>query len=460
MKRLTTYLLVLLITLSICLPAYADSGPTGIGKPYVDINGAGDSENIVSNALIIVPMLTATTIVSPPVGISTAIAAVILTDDNWKPNWLQIPYTRYWVDDSTKLVSTWGGIIPIPNLADMGPAIFNILTNILFSISKYIIRLAIELFIAAFHTKIWVVFGKTLAVAARKIWEGTGSSKGIKDTLFMLALSVAGFYYIYKLTKQRYHDILKGILATIVITAMMFVYLANTESILDCASDATDTISGAAFGALSFDSSEVPTNSIIDQGIISFADNVWDIIVSIPWAYMNFGTTDLKTLTLTSAEYDKLEGVLSDDMKSKISPNMRVDQVLLGLQMGSQERADAVGIFQDRDVDHGQHPQTVYTLSPADTVGDFLLSILILVTALCLSGFLIYVSGVILLAGLKILISIVQAPFVALAAIVPEMNIVFTQRWLVRAIDGLSTKIIYGVMTGLLCIIISVVITM
>ncbi|MEG6617478.1 hypothetical protein V6C27_13780 [Peptococcaceae bacterium 1198_IL3148] len=445
MKKIT--LLILVLMLMVCMPVFAAEE---IGMPFKDLYGKAEYEAKIFELFTITPLVTETANES-----KDAVTGIVITDPSWQPNWEQIPFTRYWVDCSAKLVSKYG----IPNLGDATFVFFNMFTNLIFTISTGLVRISTEVLIAAFHTNFWIAFGGQLSDTAREIWNGNSNSAGLKNTLFMLVVTFAGIYYIYKLIKFRYTDIFKGALISILVTALLFVYIAKTDTVLNYVSDVADTVAGAAFTTLSYNN-EVPAKSVLDRGILSFAENSWNMLVIQPWCYMNFGTTDLSTLYITGEEYEKVKEVLPQEIKEKVTQGMRVDQIILGLQAGSQERADAISVFQDDKIDHGKHTQTVSSLAPSDVIVDFLFACVLFITAAIYSIFIIVIGSIVFIAGLGILLSVVVAPFVLLLAMLPEVGWNYANKLGVMTLNAFGVKIVYGIFMGVICVVLNIVMSL
>jgi len=334
------------------------------------------------------------------------------------------------------------------------------IANIIFTLSTFITRFAIEIMLIGFNSQLIVNYGQEIVKAAAEIWNG-GQHAGIRNTLLFLVLSVTGFYYIFRLMQARFSDIIRAALITILVLGLSAVYFANAGRILTTTTDVIDSISGAVFSVIATDE-DIPIEDPQQRGQIAFASKVWDVMVISPWAYAQFGTLETTGLKLDAEERDKLTEVLDTaktTAKANLSEDTRIDQVLLALPPGSPDRHNAVNIFQDEEVNHGGHPQTTYTLSPMISFEKFLYSLIALVGSVIFMVFACSTGALLFIADVTVIFSLAIAPFIAVIALIPETGWGIAIRWLKALLSALFAKIFYGIYVGILFLIIGVILT-
>jgi hypothetical protein len=204
---------------------------------------------------------------------------------------------------------------------------------------------------------------------------------------------------------------------------------------------------------------EIPIDNPQQRGLVGFAGNVWDIMVTTPWAYGQFGTVSTSGLEITEPEKVKLEAQLEPNVKNHINYTSigRIDQMLLALPVGSSSRHTAVDVFQDEQIDHGGHSQTVWTLSPGRSMTVVILSVTTLVASLIFLTFSMFVGVLLLIAEITIIFGLLAAPFVAVIALVPETGWNVAIKWTKIMVSALMAKIFYGIYAGIIFLLISTI---
>jgi len=390
-----------------------------------------------------------------------AVAIINKTKESWSPIWSRVPMTWYSFDAASLFQQ---GIIGfIKDEFGLTGKIMLFIANILFTISIFCTRFAIEIMLIGFNSQLIVIYGQEIIQATAKIWDG-GQNSGIRNTLLLLVLTLSGFYYIFRLLQARFSDIIRAALITVFVLGLSAVYFANTDKILTAATDVIDSISGAVFSVMVTDE-DIPIEDPQQRGQIAFASKVWDIMVVSPWAYAQFGTLETSGLKVSIAEKNKLDAELEldtgliDIAKANLSEGTRIDQILLALPPGSTDRQHAVNIFQDKEIDHGAHPQTTYTLSPFIAFEKFLYSFIALIGSLIFTIFACFMGALLFIADVTVIFSLAIAPFIAVVAIIPETGWGIAMRWFKALLSALFAKIFYGIYVGMLFLIIGVILT-
>jgi len=445
-KKLIVLLLTLALVFSLAVAAFAQDqeaiGRSPIDMGYSNVTGLEETMAIVKY------------------GKNTDDIEKIIIEtsmDSWTPIWTRVPMTWYFFDAASLMQQgAWALVKGEFGLADK---IMIFIANIIFTLSTFITRFAIEIMLIGFNSQLIVNYGQEIVKEAAEIWNG-GQHAGIRNTLLFLVLSLTGFYYIFRLMQARFTDIIRAALITILVLGLSAVYFANAGRILTTTTDVIDSISGAVFSVIATEE-DIPIEDPQQRGQIAFASKVWDIMVVYPWAYAQFGTLETSGLKMSGIEKEDLnaELELTDKAKANLSEATRIDQILLALPPGSPDRQRAVDIFQDKEKDHGGHPQTTYTLSPMISFEKFLYSLIALSGSLIFTVFACFMGALLVIADITIIFSLAIAPFIAVVALIPEKGWGITLRWFKTLLSALFAKIYYGIFVGILFLIIGVLLT-
>lgn len=443
-KKITISLLTLVILFSLAVAAFAQEDAIGrllIDTGYNNTTGLEETMAIVKYGTDAEPNASQTVIET--------------NQDEWTPIWSKVPITWYRFDSANLLQQ--GVITLLKEEFGLTDKILLFVSNIIFTISIFITRFAIEIMLIGFNSQVVVNYGQEIVQAATEIWNG-GQYSGIRNTLLLLVLTLSGFYHIFRLLQARFSDIIRAALVTILVLGLSAVYFANADRILTAATDIIDSISGAVFSVIATDE-EIPIEDPQQRGQVAFASNVWDIMVISPWAYAQFGTLDTTGLKVSGEEYEKLHNELETRAKANITMNTRLDQILLSLPPGSPDRQRAVDIFQDEEISHGGHPQTTYTLNPTVSFEKFLYALITLLGSAVFALFACFMGALLFIADITIIFSLAIAPFIAVVALIPERGWNIALRWFKTLLSALFAKIYYGVYIGIIFLVIGVLLT-
>ena len=437
-KKITVLAMTLVIILCVAASAF---GEERIGQPYVDLGYP--NPNSIDN------MISLVSYGSTP----SDFLCIEVTESGWVPIWKEIDLDRYWFDGANKIQESFMGIFSDPG--NILLKILILLANLVFAVSVFIVRISIEILILGFNSVIISNFAQEVLALTSQMWFGDGQTEGFRNTLLLLALLFGSFYFVFKFIQLRYMDTIRAILFTVLILGLSAAYFANTDRILNTACNIVDTLSGVVFNIMP-GTDDIPIKDPQHRGLIKFSSYIWETLVIVPWAQTQFGTTNTEELKLTGEEKVKLRNELSTKVASEIYHVDRVDQILLALPPGSGDRQVAVEIFQDEAIDHGQHPQTVVTLSSMQAVTSFLVAILSFVGAAVVTIFCVFIGFFLIYAETVVIFCLFVAPFIAIAALVPESGWGIATNWLKALTSSLFAKIFYGIYAGSVFLIIGI----
>lgn len=445
MKKGLLLILTFLLLFGAVAYAYAQEQP--IGSPYVSL-GYDDVYTLEDIVAVV------------PVGQEgdDIVAGIEPNDPSWKPAWSHVPMSRYWFDSSGNFIEKWGPILKPGSFENTGHKIILLIANIFFTISMWISRVSIEVLLLGFNTHLLVHIGQDAISVASSIWSGDAQHSGIRNTLLLMVLVLAGFYYIFRLLQAKFSDIIRAALVTVLVLGLSAAYFANADKILTSAINITSSISAMVFTIIPADE-EIPIDNPQQRGLVGFAGNVWDIMVVTPWAYGQFGTVSTSGLEITGPEKGALEAQLEPNVKDhdNYTSIKRIDQMLLALPVGSSSRHTAVDVFQDEQIDHGGHSQTTWTLSPGRSMTVVILSVTTLVASFIFLIFSMFVGVLLLIAEITIIFGLLAAPFVAVIALIPETGWNVAIKWTKIMVSALLAKIFYGIYAGIIFLLISTI---
>ena len=441
LKTAIKFLIALVLLLGMAVAAYAE----GIGSSYTSLGY--DDYDTMEEAISIVPIGRAD---------NDLVSAIEPTDSIWKPAWSRVPMTRYWFDSSGQFIERWAGLFSASGGENIGHKVILLISNIIFTIGVWLTRISIELILLAFNTHILVNFGQEAVTIATSIWNGDSGNEGVRNTLLLLVLVLAGFYYIFRLVQAKFTDIIRAALITVLVLGLSAAYFANADRVLTVAVNLINSMSAAVFAVMPTDE-DIPIENSQQKGLVGFAGKAWDVLVVAPWAYGQFGTTSTNGLAISDDEHEELEKRFDGTSKSRLGSVQRIDQVILALPVGSKDRQVAVDVFQDDRYDHGGHPQTTWTLSPGRAMSVFILACTSLIASLIFAVFCGFMGALLLIADITIIFGLLVAPFVAVIALVPETGWSTAVRWAKIMLSALLAKVFYGIYVGMIFLVLSTV---
>lgn len=449
-KKAFIVFLSIIILLSLVTYAFA-----GIGYPSIDLGY--QNLNTAQTLISVVPM----SLTQPG---SDLYIALEVSSATWEPIWLNIPLSRYWFDGTASI----NILKPREGFNDyIFGLMCSFIANIIFTVSIWLTRFSIELILLAFNTQILMTFLTSITTTSTDIWNGNSSTgtQGIRNTILLIILVMTSFYYILKLAQTRFSDIIRSIGITILVLGLSYAYFANIDKLIPQTVKFANSLTSVAFSVIPEEENNTPVKNPQQRGIINFCTETWKLLVVTPWAYGNFGTADISKnqLEISPMEYKALKNELSKDAADKLKPDHRLDQILLALPVGTNDRNAAVDVFASQEIDHGDngdnggHKQTTTTLHLNSMVDCIFIAILSIVGALIFFLFCLIVTGMIIMADIVLMIGLTIAPFIAVAALVPETGWKILLSWLKTMLAALFTKAFYGIYLGIVCVVLSVI---
>lgn len=381
------------------------------------------------------------------------------TWDNW-------PMGRY---DFDYISPPWWQ--PLDNIS---AAVGNSITNLLFTATKALTRVSINLMLAAFHTNITVGLADWIGAGVARIFSFTGQP----FMLVMLKLAIVAFllYSAYKILRGRLASAFTSLVVAAVAVGGILWFAPNAGYVVRTVGEFTDGLAGVALSAVgnftaagqSMDESISP----LDRGLIVAANGVWTTIVAKPWAVMVFGTADPEKLEITGpgdvgpdevSEYEILEGRRGDfpaDSFDKVRRDMRADTLYLATAPGTPAREAvlyALGsgrydpniLAGETAVGHGEHPGSVTGLSPGGTWSKIPTAFLTFVAALAFTFLVVVVGGSILVCQFVLAVLIIMLPLFLLALLVPDTGYAVAMKYGRTLLGYLAVKLLYGIYLAL-----------
>lgn len=359
------------------------------------------------------------------IGAATAGLSAIANPENaiWE-NW---PMDR-WTFDHASPEGSWG-LTSMASKAVAGTG--DMIANLLFSATKTLTRLSINICVMAFHADI-------VSYMIGWITDGTKEIFDPSSDLVHLIISWGIFFLlvfaIFKLLKGQLASIVSSLLIAVIAVGGVYFYTANAKPIITEVSSAADGMTGiflSAIGSFTSKGQQINAPDPLDRGLIACGQSAWNVIVAAPWAAAEFGTAKENDLILTQSEYDNME---KDDMdQSKLQPGMRIDTMYLGTIgpgrdhvidiLGRPSKSYAsiagIGIGPSQAIDHGSHDGTMVGLNANSTGNHILVAGCTLLPAIGFTILSIMVALPIVLAQFAIAILLLVLPGALMAAMIP-----------------------------------------
>ncbi|MFZ5650667.1 MAG: hypothetical protein ACOY4I_07425, partial [Bacillota bacterium] len=336
------------------------------------------------------------------------------------------------------------------------------MANMIFSITKMLVRTSNNIMVLAFHTSIitgmvgWVSEGMS---------EIFSSGSDLTEILISTGLIILLIYGIFSILRGRAMSALSSLLVAVLAVGGAFFFTANARQIISNTAEVTDSLAGvflATTGRYTSAGQNVNIGDPVDRGLVAAGQTTWQLIVARPWALAQFGTSDENRLRLTSGEYDILnKSVFPKESQAKIQTGMRLDTLMLG---STGEGRDAVAetlarpnkkylwVIDGQDIDHGGHDGTMVGFAPEGAMQHLKTAFFTLLPAvsLALLAILVGLSIVICQIILAPLLLFLPLPFFAM--MIPGAGWAFAARYFRTLLGFFMVKLVYGLYLSLVLV--------
>lgn len=360
---------------------------------------------------------------------------------------------------------------------DAGINIINWLANTVFSATKSLTEIGINILILAFSLE-WT--------AEAAYWVGDAVKSlldfGQKDSFARIALllGVCGLAVAVIARVLRAHLVQAGtavLLAACVVAALM-VYGSMCGQIVQGVTRFTDGLAGAAMGTLTrvFALGDERTSDIgdpLDRGLISMGNAVWAATVLYPWAHGQFGTVSGDELRMTVKQWEKFEGALDDTKKTDrtvavpwgngtvtcrfLGKNsleqmaqkgeLSIDTLYLAVGADDAARGELLNVLADREVS-GDRFAALCAGTSVNAARHVYVAFLTLFPAIAFLVLAVVLGGSMLVCQIASVLMLIFLPLVGLAALVPDTGWNLAVGFLKRLAGFLFVKVVYGLYLG------------
>ena len=333
------------------------------------------------------------------------------------------------------------------------------MANMVFSITKTLVRTSNNIMVLAFHTNIVTGMVGWVSEGMADIFS-PGSD--LTQVLMAIGLIILLVYGIFRILRGQAMSALSSLLVAVLAVGGAFFFTANSRQIISSTAEATDSLAGVFLtttGRYTSAGQRVNVDDPVDRGLVAAGQTTWQLIVARPWALAQFGTFDEGRLELTQGEYDTLDkSVFPRESQGGIRPGMRLDTLMLG---STGEGRDAVAevlarpnkkylwVVDGSDIDHGSHEGTMVGFSPESAIQHLKAALFTLVPSV---GFALLAA----LVGLSIVIcQVVLAPLLLFlplplfAMMVPGAGWAFAARYFRILLGFFLVKLVYGLYLSL-----------
>ena len=336
------------------------------------------------------------------------------------------------------------------------------MANMIFSITKMLVRTSNNIMVLAFHTSIvsgmvgWVSEGMT---------DIFSSGSDLTQILISTGLIILLIYGIFSILRGRAMSALSSLLVAVLAVGGAFFFTANARQIISNTAEVTDSLAGvflATTGRYTSAGQNVNIGDPVDRGLVAAGQTTWQLIVARPWALAQFGTSDESRLKLTRREYDILnKSVFPKESQAKIQTGMRLDTLMLG---STGEGRDAVAetlarpnkkylwVIDGQDIDHGGHDGTMVGFAPEGAMQHLKTAFFTLLPAVshALLAILVGLSIVICQIILAPLLLFLPLPFFAM--MIPGAGWAFAARYFRTLLGFFMVKLVYGLYLSLVLV--------
>lgn len=441
-------IIILSVALIFCATGIAWAA-SRVGGEQMDLTGTIDNERNSEMLLLNFFAGTASVLASKDdsvLGFGATVTSMF-SSNRYIPPWYYYPAKRYGFDYNTDT-----GIFSFVEKKES--RVVTSVGNLFFAVNIMTSFIGIEILNYAFYAN-WIdSIVKSITSPMLMIWQGGNGSEGVKYIMFSLGIILVGGYMVFRLAQRRIGDIFRAFIVTALVIVTCIVYFSYASPIISTISGFTDTVAGVFMSAVSpvYNPSDSELANKVkpgkDQVIAGFMNTTWNILVTEPWAWGEFGTTDTDQLILTDDEYKELD---KDNFKyngkeygNEISAGMRIDTLILAQPYGSKGRQEIINVLAKEEIDHGKHPQTIQTLSQEGRMDTIRVSFFAQIGALIFLILVIICAGSMILAQFLLAILFLCAPFVAIFAIIPEGGWNLGIKYVRMVLAAFATKIFYG----------------
>ncbi|OAT83703.1 type IV secretion system protein [Desulfotomaculum copahuensis] len=467
-KKTITIILISVICFSFALPAFAMIGGADAGEYNLagDIDAEKAQEGLLFELISIGTAGSAGLVAGGPFGAlvaSTGAAglAQIYKNATWE-NW---PMDR-WTFDHAPVEGGWD----LSKMAQNGVyQVEDFVANLLFSATKMLTRVSINICVLAFHTDIVSGMVGWVSDGIKNIFTPNGDLTQLLMSWGIIFLLV---YAVFWFIRREITSIISALLVAAVAVGGMFFFATNAQPLISSFARATDSVTGVFLGAVggylgnSISGQNVNADPM-DKGLIVAGQAAWNAIVAEPWAAAMFGTTQEDNLKLTADEYNLLAGHKDEFPDPAKLQSMTIDNIYLATtgparntvvdvlsrptppQNHLQKGLDSLTGNQPAPVDHGNHPGTTVGMAAGSTLNHIVVAALTLIPAIAFAFLAVSIGLSILVCQIMLAAMLLVLPVFLFALIWPVHGWNLTARYFKHLASFFMVKLVYGLYLSL-----------
>ncbi|MCS5697267.1 hypothetical protein [Desulfofundulus thermocisternus] len=467
-KKITCLTLILIMCLSFALPAFAMIG--GANAEEYNLSGDVDAEKAQEGLLFELVSIglaqSGGLVAGGPFGMLAASAgaaglSLIYKNATWE-NW---PMGR-WTFDHAPVEA---GVNFVEMARNGVYQVEDFVANLLFSVTKILTRLSINICVLAFHTDIVSGMVTWVADGIRTIFTPSGDLTRLLMSWGIIFLLVyAAFWFL----RHELTSVISALLIAVVAVGGVFFFAANAQQLIGNFARATDSVTGIFLGAVGgYLGDNIPGSNVnadpLDRGLIAAGQAAWNAIVAEPWAAAMFGTTREEDLKLTADEYNLLAGYKDEFPDPAKLEGMTVDNIYLATtgrardivvdvlsrptppQSLIQKGASVLTGHRPEPVDHGKHPGTTVGMAAGATLNHIVVAFFTLIPAVAFA-FLAVTTGLsILVCQVMLAAMLLVLPVFLFALMWPVHGWNIAAKYFKHLVNFFMVKLIYGLYLSL-----------
>ena len=466
-KKTTVATIVLVLVISFAGAAFAMIGD----ENALDKNFEGDIQTEKNQEGQLFEIIGLGTITSAPSALSVSgpFAALVAGTGSVSLGLAQIadPQNAIWENwptgrftfDHAPPEGGWG----VASLSNKATAsVCDMLANLIFSATKSLTRLSINICVMAFHTDIVSGMVGWVSEGIKTIFNPEGDLSWLLMTWGTIFLLV---YAVYWFIRRELASIISALLIAITAVGGIFFFAANAEPLIGNFAQATDSVTGVFLGAVgNYTTAGQNVSAVsdpIDRGLVAFGQSAWSAIVADPWAVALFGTANEEDLKLTESEYNWMDKDSFID-KSNLQPGMRIDTLYLGTIAACRDNVVDILARPDvtsfkavllaggtQEIKHGDHPGTMVGLSASAAPNHIVVAMLTLLPVIALFFLAATVGLSILVCQIMLAGMLLVLPMFLFALMVPVKGWNLASKYFRSLAGFFMVKMVYGLYLSL-----------
>ncbi|WP_066638357.1 hypothetical protein [Desulfolucanica intricata] len=341
-------------------------------------------------------------------------------------------------------------------------SVCDMLANLIFSVTKSLTRLSINICVLAFHTDIVSGMVGWVSEGVKTIFNPEGDLSWLLITWGTIFLLI---YAVYWFIRRELASIISALIIAVMAVGGVFFFAANAEPLIGNFARATDSVTGVFLGAVgnytNAEQNVSEVNDPVDRGLVAFGQSAWSAIVADPWAVALFGTANEEDLKLTESEYKLMDKENFAD-QSNLKPGMRIDTLYLGTVAAC--RDDVVEILARPDVTsfktiisgegtaevkHGDHSGTMVGLAASSASNHIVVAMLTLLPAVALFFLAATVGLSILVCQIMLAGMLLVLPIFLFVLMAPVKGWSLASKYFRSLLGFFMVKMIYGLYLSL-----------